>query len=391
MLWPMSTSRSSVLTRAERLDWLRLIRTEQVGPITFFELLTRYGTAARALEAVPELARRGGRARPLTPPSRAKAEAELRRITAAGARLVAMGEPGYPPRLAEIPDPPPLVQIRGHDTVAAAPAVALVGARTAALPSCRLAGRMAADLAAAGIVVVSGLARGIDAAAHDGALGAGTSGAGTMGVVAGGIDVVYPPEHAALQARIATEGLLLAEQPPGVEPVARHFPRRNRIVAGSTLATVVIEAAPRSGSLITARLAGDYGREVLAVPGSPADSRSEGCNRLIRDGATLVRDAADVLEAIRPLLDKPLGEPHPLALPHPALRDQVLQSGPDDAELDAARGLIPPLIAADPMGVDDLVHASGLTAATILTILLELELAGRLIRLPGRMVSLSMG
>ena len=262
----MSRTRVGGLTRAERLDWLRLIRTEQVGPITFFDLLDRYGNAAAALEAIPELAKRGGRSRPLTPPSRSAAEAELRRITAAGARLVALGEPGYPPPLARIPDPPPLLQIRGHDAVATAPAVALVGARSAALPAMRLAGRIAADLAAAGVVVVSGLARGIDAAAHDGALRAGPGGAGTMAVVAGGIDVVYPPEHAALQARIAAEGLLVAEQPPGTEPQARHFPRRNRIVAGATLATVVVEAAPRSGSLITARLAGDYGREVLAVP-----------------------------------------------------------------------------------------------------------------------------
>ncbi|MAM73320.1 DNA-processing protein DprA [uncultured Tistrella sp.] len=381
----MSRTRVGGLTRAERLDWLRLIRTEQVGPITFFDLLDRYGNAAAALEAIPELAKRGGRSRPLTPPSRSAAEAELRRITAAGARLVALGEPGYPAPLARIPDPPPLLQIRGHDAVATAPAVALVGARSAALPAMRLAGRMAADLAAAGVVVVSGLARGIDAAAHDGALRAGPGGAGTMAVVAGGIDVVYPPEHAALQARIAAEGLLVAEQPPGTEPQARHFPRRNRIVAGATLATVVVEAAPRSGSLITARLAGDYGREVLAVPGSPADPRSEGANRLIRDGATLVRDAADVLEAIRPLIDRPLAEPvmETAVAPPPMV--------PDPAELDRARREIPRRIGASAARLDDLVHESGLTAATILTILLELELAGRLDRLPGQKVSLSMG
>ncbi|WP_372095922.1 DNA-processing protein DprA [Tistrella mobilis] len=381
----MSRTRVGGLTRAERLDWLRLIRTEQVGPITFFDLLDRYGNAAAALEAIPELAKRGGRSRPLTPPSRSAAEAELRRITAAGARLVALGEPGYPPPLARIPDPPPLLQIRGHDAVATAPAVALVGARSAALPAIRLAGRIAADLAAAGVVVVSGLARGIDAAAHDGALRAGPGGAGTMAVVAGGIDVVYPPEHAALQARIAAEGLLVAEQPPGTEPQARHFPRRNRIVAGATLATVVVEAAPRSGSLITARLAGDYGREVLAVPGSPADPRSEGANRLIRDGATLVRDAADVLEAIRPLIDRPLAEPvMETAVAPPPM-------APDPAELDRARREIPRRIGASAARLDDLVHESGLTAATILTILLELELAGRLDRLPGQKVSLSMG
>ncbi|WP_372016692.1 DNA-processing protein DprA [Tistrella mobilis] len=381
----MSRTRVGGLTRAERLDWLRLIRTEQVGPITFFDLLDRYGNAAAALEAIPELAKRGGRSRPLTPPSRSAAEAELRRITAAGARLVALGEPGYPPPLARIPDPPPLLQIRGHDAVATAPAVALVGARSAALPAMRLAGRIAADLAAAGVVVVSGLARGIDAAAHDGALRAGPGGAGTMAVVAGGIDVVYPPEHAALQARIAAEGLLVAEQPPGTEPQARHFPRRNRIVAGATLATVVVEAAPRSGSLITARLAGDYGREVLAVPGSPADPRSEGANRLIRDGATLVRDAADVLEAIRPLIDRPLAEPvMETAVAPPPM-------APDPAELDRARREIPRRIGASAARLDDLVHESGLTAATILTILLELELAGRLDRLPGQKVSLSMG
>lgn len=381
----MSRTRVGGLTRAERLDWLRLIRTEQVGPITFFDLLDRYGNAAAALEAIPELAKRGGRSRPLTPPSRSAAEAELRRITAAGARLVALGEPGYPPPLARIPDPPPLLQIRGHDAVATAPAVALVGARSAALPAIRLAGRIAADLAAAGVVVVSGLARGIDAAAHDGALRAGPGGAGTMAVVAGGIDVVYPPEHAALQARIAAEGLLVAEQPPGTEPQARHFPRRNRIVAGATLATVVVEAAPRSGSLITARLAGDYGREVLAVPGSPADPRSEGANRLIRDGATLVRDAADVLEAIRPLIDRPLAEPvMETAVAPPPM-------APDPAELDRARREIPRRIGASAARLDDLVHEFGLTAATILTILLELELAGRLDRLPGQKVSLSMG
>ncbi|MBU3079077.1 DNA-processing protein DprA [Sphingomonas sp. XMGL2] len=358
--------------RADRIARLRLLRTPRIGPVTWRQLVLRYGNAARAIEALPALARAGGGAPPAVA-SIAAIEREVAAVERAGARYLFLGEPGYPPLLGEIGDAPPVLVARGRSGLLARPAVAIVGARNASAAACRFARQMAHDLAARGVPVVSGVARGIDTAAHQGALDG-----GTVGVVAGGIDIAYPPENAGLQEDIASRGLLLAEQPPGTEPRARHFPYRNRIIAGVAQATLVVEAAPKSGSLITARHAAEYGREVLAVPGSPLDPRAQGCNLLIREGATLVQSADDVIEMLRPV--DPHGPADPgrgYAPPPPA--------GAGDAERRCVIGLLGPV----PVPVDELVRQSGVAPAVVQTVLLELELAGRLDRHAGGRVALS--
>ncbi len=292
------------LTDVERLDWLRLIRSENVGPVTFFELMRHFGSAGDALQALPDLARRGGRRGSLRVGSRAAAEREVDALRAVGARFVALGEPGYPPPLAAIADPPPLHSMIGHDHLLNKRIVAIVGARNASASGNRFARQIAGDLGAADYVVASGLARGIDTNAHEGAFAT-----GTVAVVAGGVDVVYPPENEDLYARIVEGGVVIAEMPPGTVPQGRHFPRRNRIIAGVSLGTVVIEAAQRSGSLITARLAGEQGRDVFAVPGSPLDPRCRGSNNLIRQGAVLTVSAADIIEVLESGLGRPVDEP----------------------------------------------------------------------------------
>ena len=365
------------LNDAERLDWLRLSRSENVGPITFFQLLRRFGSAAEALNAVPELARHGGRTKPIRLCPAAEAAREAKAVVKAGARLAALGEPEYPAALAEIPEPPPLVGLIGHAHLAADPArmVAIVGARNASGNGNRFARKLAADLGANKVVVVSGLTRGIDASAHTGALES-----GTVAVTAGGVDVPYPAENEALYREIAERGLLVSEQPPGVEPQARHFPRRNRLISGVALGVVVVEAARRSGSLITARMALEQGREVFAVPGSPLDPRCRGTNQLLRDGATLTEGAEDVLGVLEAMRERPLGE-----------RDvdpyRAAPGMPEEAEVDAGRAAVAELIGPSPLPVDEVIGQSRLTPATVLTILLELELAGRVQRHPGNQVS----
>ena len=278
---------------------IRLLRSPNIGPVTYAQLLRRFGSGAAALTALPDLAARGGGSHRAVA-ERVVAE-EIRGVRRAGARYLFFDSPEYPPLLRAIDAPPPILIARGDAAIAARVAVAVVGARNASAGAVQLARDLSRRLSGGGVAVVSGLARGIDAAAHEGALSAGgadTNCGRTIAVIAGGIDVAYPPENAVLQARIAAEGLLLTEMPPGVEPQARHFPARNRIIAGIAAGTLVVEAAPRSGSLITARLAGEAGREVMAVPGSPLDARSMGCNGLIRDGAVLVRHAEDVIDAL---------------------------------------------------------------------------------------------
>ncbi len=374
------------LSRDERLDRLRLIRTDSVGPITFRDLMRRYGDAASALAALPLLAQRGGRKSALKPPSRAAIAAEADRLATLGGGFVALGEPDYPPLLAAIEDAPPVLAHLGHLHLAHRPTVAMVGARNASLNGRKLATTLARGLAEAGITVVSGLARGIDTAAHQGALDgtttdlAGPAG-GTIAAQAGGIDVVYPPENADLHGRIAAAGLLVSEVPLGMQPTARHFPRRNRIISGLARAVVVVEAARRSGSLITARLAADQGREVLAIPGSPLDPRAQGANGLIRQGATLVQTVRDVLEAITGSAGPTVGEP---------ARDPFAD-GPttpvSDDEIDRARERIWQGLNATPTPVDEVVRGCQLSAAVVLAALLELELAGRVERHPGNRVS----
>jgi DNA processing protein len=357
---------------AEQIARLRLIRSENVGPVTFRQLINRFGTGRAALDALPDLARRGGRTS-LRIATAAEAEAELARIERFGGRMLFWGLAPYPRLLAEIDDAPPVVAVRGDIRLLDRPTVAMVGARNASAAAIRFARGMAAELAAEGVVVVSGLARGIDAAAHTGALGG-----GTVGVIAGGLDVVYPPENAELHERLFAQGLVMAEQAMGVEPQARHFPRRNRIISGLSLGVVIVEAVQKSGSLITARFAGEQGREVMAVPGSPLDPRAQGCNMLIRDGATLVQSAADVLESIRPIAPR-------TPSPADAFRDEPATMDADDADRAAVTGLLSPV----PVPVDELIRQSGLPAATVQTVLLELEIAGRLVRHAGGRVALS--
>jgi DNA processing protein len=357
---------------ADQIARLRLIRSENIGPITYFQLLARFGSAAAALEAIPDLAARGGGRAPRLA-SRSAVEREMERVAAMGARYLFLGQGLYPPLLAELETAPPALIVKGHPSLLDKPSVAMVGARNASAAACRFARSLAQALGEAGNVVVSGLARGIDSAAHDGAIAT-----GTIAVVAGGIDVFYPPENEARQRSIAELGLIVSEQPPGVEPHSRHFPSRNRIIAGLALGTVVVEAAPRSGSLITARCAADCGREVMAVPGSPLDPRAQGCNQLIRDGATLVQSAEDVLEAIGPTRVRPLRQPE-----RGYARPEVLVEADD-----SARGTVASLLNSTPVPVDELIRQSALAPSVVQTVLLELELAGRLERHAGGRVSL---
>jgi DNA processing protein len=353
-------------SEAAQLDWLRLTRSRRVGPATFIRLIREYGTAAAALDALPGIAAEAG-VRDYAPASRAGALAEWQAATAAGARPLLLGAPDYPPLLATISDPPPLLWALGDPAVAARPAVALVGARNASALGCRMASRLAAELGEAGLVVVSGLARGIDAAAHRAALAT-----GTIAAQAGGVDVIYPPENAELAAAIPSTGLRLSEMPIGHAPKPQDFPRRNRLVSGLALGVVVVEGALRSGSLITARAALDQGREVMAVPGNPLDARAGGCNQLIRDGAILVRSAADVAEA----LAESLG--HPLAVPPPPPTAEPRADAPDDRLL----ALLGPV----PVPEDALIRELG-DAAAVSAALLDLELAGLVQRHPGGLIS----
>lgn len=360
------------MTHAERLARLRLIRTPHVGPVSWHQLMARFGSGEAALDALPDLVLRGGAGRPRIAPLDI-AEREVERVAALGARHVFSDDLDYSPLLREIEGAPPVVAVRGDTAMLRQPCVAIVGARNASAVACRFARQLAADLAARDITVVSGLARGVDTAAHVGALGG-----ATVGVIASGIDIAFPPENAALQEKIASDQLLIAEQPPGAEPLARHFPSRNRIIAGLAHGTVVIEAAPKSGSLITARRAGDYGREVMAVPGSPLDPRAQGCNLLIREGATLIQTVDDVLEAVGPIDARMVREP-------PSRYAGMPPSS--DAE-DGERRALVDLLGPTPVAVDELVRQSGQAASTVQLILLELELAGRVERHAGAKISL---
>ncbi len=372
-----------MLTRDEAFARIRLLRSPNVGPVSYAQLVRRFGTAADALEALPDLAARGGGRYKLA--EVARISAEIAAVRACGARYLFHDAPDYPDALGALDSPPPILTVRGDVALAAQPTVALVGARNASAAAVRIAREFAAALAAEGLAVVSGLARGIDSAAHSGALAGMAQGGGTIGVIASGIDITYPPENAALQEQVATMGLLIAEMPPGTEPLARHFPTRNRIIAGLAAGTVVIEAAPKSGSLITARLAGEAGREVMAVPGSPLDARSHGCNQLIRDGAVLVQSPADILELLRGFDGAPRSRVREF---QPDGMDDVRHEtsfGTDEVESVDLVGLL----GVPPIGVDELIRQSGAAAGAVQMALLELELAGRLLRHAGGRVSLA--
>jgi DNA processing protein len=365
------------LSETERRDWLRLIRSETVGPITFFALLRRFGTARAALDALPDLARRGGRRTPIKIRRPEDVELELEATAAIGARMIAHCEPDYPPLLAEILDAPPLICVRGDIGLLGRSMVAMVGSRNASLNGRRFARGLAEDLGGISLVIASGLARGIDTAAHLGALKT-----GTVAVVAGGIDVVYPEENRDLYDEIVARGVAVSEVAMGVRPQARHFPRRNRLISGLARGVVVVEANMRSGSLITARTALEQGREVFAVPGSPLDPRARGTNDLIRQGAILTESAADVRRALDEMMTTP------------AARSLAVDTGlsvsdlPGTPEMEAARRALAETLSPAPVTVDEIIRTCQLSPPVVMTVLLEWELAGRLERHPGNKVSL---
>ncbi len=364
-------------TEDDRVTWLRLLRSRRVGPTTFHRLLADHGTAAAALGALPEVARAAGVPDYTTCPE-GVAVAELRAGAKAGARLLTYADPAYPAALRDLSDAPPVLWIKGDPALLARPVIAIVGARNASSLGLRMARALAAALSGQGFVIASGLARGIDTAAHHASLER-----GTIAVMAGGVDVIYPSENKALCEQIAKTGLCLSEQAIGLVPQARHFPSRNRLVSGLARAVVVVEAAAKSGSLITARTALDQGREVMAVPGHPIDARAAGCNMLIRDGATLVRSAADVIEALpqaqAPVqAEIPLPDPAPPARPARPLRDTA-----------ALHSEILARLGPSPLAEDQLIRDLASPAQAIAPALVTLELDGRITRHPGGLVSLA--
>ena len=377
-----SASGGIPLTDRQRLAWLRLIRSDNVGPITFRDLINHFGSAETAIEMLPDLSVRGGATRRIRVASWEEAERELDMARRFGARFIGIGEPDYPPALRAIDGAPPLIAAKGDIGLCQPPAVGMVGARNASVAGCKFAAALARGIAAAGYTIASGLARGIDTAAHQAALST-----GTIAAMAGGLDRPYPPENAALYDRITGgEGLAISEMPFGWEPRARDFPRRNRLIAGISLGLVVVEAARRSGSLITARRAADFGRLVFAVPGSPLDPRAAGCNALLKDGATVTTCVEDVLEAIAPV--SRIERTDTTIIREPGdFGQQPISVPPDDSE----RARIVESLGPTPVAIDDIIRHTVLPASAVYLVLLELDLAGRLHRHPGGLVSLSYG
>ena len=360
----------TALTDPERLAWLRLARAEGVGPVTFTHLIGRFGAATKALAALPDMARRGGRAAAPSIPSLAEAARELADGVAIGARLILACEPEYPRLLAVLDAPPPLLWVRGNPGLLIRPTVAVVGARAASTAGLRFARSIAHALGEAGYVVVSGMARGIDAAAHEGALAQ-----GTVAVLGGGVDDIYPPDNRSLYQSLVTKGCVVSERSLGHGARAADFPRRNRIISGLSLGVIVVEAELRSGSLITARLAGEQGREVFAVPGSPLDPRARGSNDLLRQGATLVEEVDDVLR----VLEAQRG----FESPSPPLFEQDAA----DDDTDDVREQILGLLSPTPTPIDELTRAIGAPVSVVLAALMELSLAGRAELLPGNLAA----
>ncbi len=371
-------------TPEEWRDWLRLARSQNVGPVAFQRLLARCGSAAAALEAAPRLAARGGRRISLAP--RGAAEAELEAGAKLGAKPLALGGPDYPPLLAQIPDPPPFLWLLGRPELLSRRALAVVGTRNASALGMRFTQGLSRALSEAGFVIVSGMAEGIDRAAHAGGLEG-----GTVAVLGGGPDDVYPHRNADVYAKLIEQGAVLSEAPPGFRARAQDFPRRNRIVSGICLGAIVTEAAERSGSLITARLAAEQGREVMAAPGAPLDGRAAGCNLLIREGATLIRHAADVIEALEGIGGAV--EPPPAPLSFPESFGAAAESPPEDAaeapEAEDARSALLRLLGPVPVEMDEIRRRTGLPPGVLALAALELELAGRLRRSAGDRVALA--
>lgn len=361
------------LSDTTRLDWLRLIRSDNIGPRTFRSLINHFGSARTALERLPDLAKRGGASRPGRICSEADAAKELKAMTTLGGALVAPGEAGYPPQLGAIDDAPPLLGIRGITDALMRPTIGIVGSRNASGAGLKFAALLARELADAGFAIASGLARGIDQAAHRASLTQ-----GTIAVLAGGHDKIYPSEHQELLASLLAAGGAISEMPLGHVPRARDFPRRNRLISGVALGVVVVEAAHRSGSLITARVAAEQGREVFAVPGSPLDPRAAGTNALIKQGATLITEADDVISAVRPMMHRPVDLP----ISEPSHDREAAEPGTGE------RARIVDLLGPSPIGIDDLIRMAETSPAVLRMVLLELEIAGRLERHGGGLVSL---
>jgi len=357
----------------ERRAWLRLARTQNVGPVTFRNLISRFGTASATLEELPRLAARGG-GKNFVLPDQVEITRELEALARLGGRLIAACESDYPQGLKALEAPPPAISVLGHPQLLHKEMIAIVGARNASALARKFADTLSRELGFAGLVVVSGLARGIDTAAHEAALAV-----GTVAVLAGGVDILYPPENEKLYAAIKNQGVILSEMRLGESPQARHFPRRNRIISGLSRGVVVVEAAEKSGSLITAQCALDQGREIFAVPGSPLDPRARGANSLIRNGVTLVQGVDDILEVLRPILACGFREvgPEPLDVPAIAL----------EAEADRIRAAVEEALGPAPVEIDELIRQLRVPAAALLTVILELELAGRCLRHPGNRVS----
>lgn len=372
----MGQKQQKQLAHSEKLDWLRLIRSENVGPITFFKLLQRFATAGAALNALPDLARRGG-GKAIRVAPKSVAEREIAALDKIDAKLIAWGEPNYPALLHHIEDPPPLISVLGHPHLLTKKAIAIVGARNASINGKKFARQIAADLGQGGYMIVSGMARGIDAEAHAGALQS-----GTLGVVAGGVDIIYPKENAKLYDALKDRGALISEIAPGTRPQARHFPRRNRIISGIARGVVVIEAGAKSGSLITARMALEQGRDVFAVPGSPGDPRSQGGNRLIRQGAILIERVENVFDALEGAVQPSMKEPEAIDFADksvPALNQEEVQK---------ARLVVEESLGQSAVYVDEIIRNCQLSPGVVSMVLLEMELAGRLERHPGNKVSL---
>ena len=372
---PAEPQPAASMTEAERVAALRLVRSENVGPVTFRELLKHYGSAAAALAAVPELSRRGGYRRSIRLCPVEEAEAELQRARSNGAQPLFVGEADYPRPLAALEAPPPMLYVKGDIGLLQRPTIAIVGARQCSAAGAKLARQFASEIGRAGYVIASGLARGIDAMAHQAAIDT-----GTIAVLAGGLDNTYPPEHDELQRLIGERGCLVSEMPFGFAPRGQDFPRRNRIVSGLSLGVLIVEAARHSGSLVTARLAAEQGREVFAIPGHPLDPRAEGTNKLLKSGATLVTEPEDVLSALTPLTRAPARqlreEPdQPIEVPLPV-------SERDRDRIVAALGPAP-------VDIDSLVRGTGLSIRSVQIALMELSLAGRIERHGGGMVSLA--
>ncbi len=374
--------RGIALTEKQKLSWLRLIRSDNIGPVTFRDLINHFGSAEAALDALPDLSRRGGAVRSPRIATLAQAEREMETATRFGARFVGIGEPDYPPALREIDGAPPLIAMKGSSAAAIRPSLGIVGSRNASINGAKFAAMLARQCGQAGYTIASGLARGIDAAAHAASLST-----GTVAMLAGGLDKPYPPENFRLLDDIyANGGATISEMPFGWEPRARDFPRRNRLIAGVSLGVLIVEAAERSGSLITARLAGDFGRLVFAVPGSPLDSRCHGTNRLIKDGATLVTEAADMLDALSPMMEPRLDMQHVV---REGTGDQPISQTGDRAG-DKERAILAEALGPSPVETDDIIRHTGLPAATVYLLLLELDIAGKLNRHSGGRISMIM-